>query len=143
MNAIALFRLSIIAPFALTGIGAAYAIVAMSTFPQDWQDIMEWNGDGGIFPRDISTASAWTWVIIGFIALAAILALVNQILLIFYWKPSRLIYMCSCILFYPMMLLFGLSILTPVEYVVYEIAAFFSGITLALAYYSSVAERFK
>jgi len=41
------------------------------------------------------------------------------------------------------MLLFGLTILTPIEYVLYEISAFLSGVTLALAYYSPVAERFK
>lgn len=143
MKVFFLFRLSIIAPVALSGIGIAYAILAESSFSQDWQDIITWNGDGGIFPDDLSTATAWTWVIIGVICLTAIIALLNQILLFFYWKPSRTIFLFSCILLYPAMLLFGLSILTPVEYVLYEISAFLSGVTLALAYYSPVAERFK
>ena len=143
MNAIFLFRLSVVAPVALTGIGIAYAILAEPSFSQDWQDIIAWNGDGSIFPDDLRTATAWTWVIIGVICLAATISLLNQIFLFFFWKPSRTIFLASCILLYPAMLLFGLTILTPVEYFLYEIAAFLSGVTLALAYYSPVAERFK
>jgi hypothetical protein len=124
-------------------VGAAYAILAESSFSQDWQDILAWNGDGGIFPDDLSTAPAWTWIVIGIIGLAAVVALVNQVLLFFYWKPSRLIYFVSCVLLYPAMLFMGLWIFTPFEYVMYEMAAFISGITLALLYYSPVAERFK
>ena len=53
-----------------------------------------------------------------------------------------MIFLITSILLYPAMLLFGLSILTPVEYVLYEIAAFASGVSLALAFYSPVAKRF-
>ena len=143
MNVFTVFRLSVVAPIVLSGIAVAYAILAEASFFQNWQDILAWNGDGGIFPDDPSTASIPTWIIIGCIGLTVVVALVNHVLLFFYWKPSRAIYFVTCILLYPSMLFMGLSIFTPVEYVLYEVAAFISGITLALAYYSPVAERFK
>lgn len=143
MNVFHVFRFSVVAPMVLTGIGVAYAIVAESTLPGNWQDILTWNGDGGIFQNDPSTTPLLHWVVIGFIALVAVITLLNQILLFFYWKPSRIIYLASCVGFYPMMLLSGLIILTPLESMLYELSAFISGITLALAFYSPVAERFK
>lgn len=143
MNAFLLFRVSVIAPLILSGAGVAYALLAEASFSRDWQDVIAWNGDGDVFPDDPATASVWTWIFIGFFGLAAVVALVNQVLLFFYWKPSRTIYLASCILFYPALLFMGLSILTPVEYMLFELSAFVSGITLALVYYSPVAERFK
>ncbi|MEM9479188.1 MAG: hypothetical protein AAGA58_05930 [Verrucomicrobiota bacterium] len=143
MNVFTLFRVSVVAPILLSGMGVAYATFSQASFSQDWQDILAWNGDGGILPDDLSTAPVWVWIVIWFFGLCALVVFVNQILLFFYFKPSRTIYLVSCVLFYPSMLLWGLSILTPMEYVMYEVSAFISGITLALVYYSPVAERFK
>jgi hypothetical protein len=143
MNIFSVFRLSVVAPIVLSGIGVSYAILAEASFSQDWRDILAWSGDGGIIPDDLGTAPVWTWILIGFFGLAAVVALVNQVLLFFYWKPSRTIYLATCILLSPAMLFMGLSILTPIEYMLYEVSTFISGITLALAYYSPVAERFK
>ncbi len=143
MTVFSVFRISVVAPIVLSGIGVAYAILAEDSFSQDWQDILAWNGDGGIFSDDLSTASISNWIILGCVGFAALVALLNQVLLFFYWKPSRAIYLVTCILLYPAMLFMGLTVFTPVEYVLYEIAAFISGMTLALAYYSPVAERFK
>ncbi len=142
MNVFFLFRLSVVAPVALTLGGVAYSILAESSFSSEWGDILAWNGDGGMLPDDLGTASGWTWMVIGLLGLAALAALVNQVLLFFYWKLSREIYLASCVLLYPSTMFFGLSVLTPVEYMLYEISAFLSGVTLALAYYSPVAERF-
>ena len=143
MNVFTVFRTSLVAPVVLSAIGIAYALLAETSFSQDWQDILAWNGDGGIFSDDFSTTPVWSWIIIGSLGLGTLVALLNQILLFFYWKPSRTIYLVTCILLYPIMLFMGLGIFTPVEYVLYEISTFISGITLALVYYSPVAERFK
>jgi hypothetical protein len=115
---------------------------AHDSFSQDWQDLMAWNGDGGSLPDDLTLAPPHIWLLIGAIGLTALIALVNQVLLFFYWKPSRTIFLVSCALLYPLMLLLGLTIITPVEYLLYELSALFTGISLALAYYSPVANRF-
>lgn len=143
MNVFSLFRISVVAPIVLIGIGIAYAILAESSFSQEWRDIIAWNGYGGIFFDDLNTASIWRWIAIGSIGLVALIRLINQFLLFFYWKPSRIIFSISCIIFYPTLLICGLSVLNPIEYFLYEVSTFLSGITLALAYYSPVARRFR
>lgn len=74
--------------------------------------------------------------------LLAVLLVVNQVLLFFYWGPSRFIYFLSYLLLIPATLLQGLNVFSPVEYFLYEVSTFLSGMTLALAYFSPVAERF-
>jgi len=142
MNAFTFFRLSVVGSVVLSLVAVVYSFAAEGTFSQDWRDLMEWNGDGGIFPDDLEEATVWTWIAWGALLVLAFVSLVNQVLLFFYWGPSRLIYLISCIVIYPTTLAFGLSILTPVESMLYELAAFLSGATLALAYYSPVAGHF-
>ena len=142
MNLFLLFRLSIVLPVILSGAGIVYTMTAHDLFSQDWQDLMAWNGNGGILPDDLSLAPPQVWLIIGAIGSTAAIALVNQVLLFFYWKPSRTIFLVSCALLYPAMLLLGLTILTPVEYLLFELSALFTGVTLALVYYTPVANRF-
>lgn len=143
MNPVFLFRLSILLHWACSGAGILYALVAESFFPQDWQDLMAWNGNGSVFPENLREASVPIGILIGAITLFALISTANQVFLLFFWKPARSIYLASCIIQYPMILLFGLSILSPVEVMFYEMAALLSGVTLALAFYSPVADRFK
>lgn len=143
VNVFTLFRISVVTPLVLSVLGVAYSFLAEPFFPENWKNLIEWSGDGSVFPDDARAASPWIWLLFGLLALLAIALLINQVLLFFYWKPSRGIYLAGCILSYLSTLLFGLNILPPVEYLLYEVATFLSGITLALAYFSPVAERFK
>jgi hypothetical protein len=143
MNVFLLFRLSIILPLILSGAGVIYAFTARESFSQDWQDLMAWHGDGGILPDNLSTTPLSIWIVIGAFGVVTLVALINQVLLFFYWKPSRIIFLASCILLYPTALLLGLTVLTPVESLLYELSTLITGITLALAFYSPVAERFR
>ena len=142
MNAFTLFRISVVAPLLLSLAGVVYAFFAEATFSQDWKDIFAWNGDGGLIPHSLEDASIGTWIFVLTVGTVALVAFLNQILLFFYWRRSRLIFVITSAFLYPAMLFLGLSILTPVEYVLYELSAFFSGISMALAYYSPVALRF-
>jgi hypothetical protein len=143
MNPFLLFRLAVVLPLILSGAGVIYALAAQELFSQDWQDLIAWNGDGGILPDDWSGTPLTIWLVIGAFGLISLIALVNQALLFFYWKPSRTIFLVSWVLLYPATLLLGLTILTPVENLLYELSALMTGVTLALAYYSPVAERFR
>lgn len=143
VNVFTLFRISVVTPIVLSVLGVAYSFLAEPSFSENWKNLIEWSGDGSVFPEDASATSPWIWLLIGFLGLLAIVTLINQVFLFFYWKPSRGIYLAGCILSYLSTLLFGLNVLPPVEYLLYEVATFVSGITLALAYFSPVAERFK
>lgn len=142
MSPFTLFRISIIAPVVLWIAGVAYSVLAESSFSQDWKDVLAWNGNGGMIPNSLSDVSIAEWAFILSVGLTAVVAVLNQILLFFYWKPSRVIYLVTSILFYPTILLCGLTVFTPVEYMLYDLATFISGVSLALAFYSPVAQRF-
>jgi hypothetical protein len=80
MKDYSLFRLSVVAPIVLSRVAVIYSILEQGSFSQDWQDILAWNGDEGFYPVDPSTAPLWTWFIIGVLELAAVVAVVNQVL---------------------------------------------------------------
>jgi uncharacterized membrane protein (DUF485 family) len=84
-----------------------------------------------------------SWAFMILVAVMALITLVNQVLFYFYWRHSRIIYLISFMTSFLATLLLGVSITTPVENVLNEIATFLSGIALALAYFSPVAERFR
>ena len=143
MNPFLIFRLSVVAPIPLCLASAMYASWAEPSFSQNWRDLIAWNGDGGMLPNDFTDASMMTWAYIIVLAVTTLTILVNQVLFYFYWRHSRIVYLISYIILYPLLLLSGISILTPVEYVLYDLATFVSGMALALAYFSPVAERFR
>jgi hypothetical protein len=143
MNPFVLFRLSVVAPVPLCIAGVVYASWSYSSFSQNWRDLIAWNGDGGMLPNYFTDASVMTWAFMALVAVMALITLVNQVLFYFYWRYSRVIYLISFITSFPATLLLGLSITTPVENVLNQMATFMSGMALALAYFSPVAERFR
>ena len=143
MNAFLIFRLSVVAPIPLCLASAIYASWAEPSFSQNWRDLIAWNGDGGMLPNDFTDASVMTWAFMSLVAVMVLITLVNQVLFYFYWRHSRIIYLISFMTMYPVILFLGISITTPVENVLYDLATFVSGMALALAYFSPVAERFR
>jgi len=142
MNPFALFRFCVVAPLVLTAASVAYSIFAEATFSEQWRDILTWNGHGSVVDLDVESPSIGVIAFAVVLAMIALLALLNQVLLFFYWGPSRLFYLIGCVAFFPTALLWGLTILTPVEYLLLELSTFFTGMTLALAFYGPVAARF-
>ena len=143
MNPFLIFRLSVVAPVPLYLAGVIYASSAEPSFSQSWRDLIAWNGDGGMLPNDFTDASVMSWAFMILVAVMALITLVNQVLFYFYWRHSRIIYLINFMTSFLATLLLGVSITTPVENVLNEIATFLSGIALALAYFSPVAERFR
>ncbi len=143
MNPFVLFRLSVVAPVPLCLAGVVYASWSESSFSQNWRDLIAWHGDGGLLPNDFTDASVMAWVFMFLITVMALMILVNQVLFYFYWRYSRVIYLISFITSIAATLFLGLSITTPVENVLNQMATFMSGMALALAYFSPVAERFR
>ena len=143
MNPFVLFRLSVVFPVPLSIAGVVYASSSESSFSQNWRDLIAWHGDGGLLPNDFTDASVMAWVFMLLVAVMALITLVNQVLFYFYWRCSRVIYLISIITSIAATWFLGLSITTPVENVFNEMATFMSGMALALAYFSPVAERFR
>ncbi len=142
MNPITLFRASVIAAPMIAILAFAYTLAASSSFSQDWQDILAWSGNGGILSKgEEIVMTDIVIMILGVILL--IVAVGNQIALFFYWKPSRLLFFILTILGFVVTPFLGLTVLPPIETLGYELATFISGITLAMAYFSPVSEKFK
>ena len=91
MKDYSLFRLSVVAPIVLSGVAVIYSILEQGSFSQDWQDIHSCNTDEGFYPVDPSTAPLWTYFIIGVLELAAVVAVVNQVLFFTGCIPNDLI----------------------------------------------------
>ena len=93
MNVFLLFRLSILAPPLLSLAAVGYALLVERSLSAEWRDLMTWNGDGTFLPGDKAAGSTlgWAlhWALVAAVGLTAIGALVNQVLLFFYWKPAR------------------------------------------------------
>ncbi len=142
MNAFLLFRISVVAPILLCLVAALYVQTVEPSLSSQWSDLLAWNGEGGLLPDGIEGASFLTKLLLVAAGVGMVLLLINQVLFFYYWRYSRIIYLMSCLGSYPFLLLSGLAITTPVEEVLFEMATFLSGIALALAYYSPVAERF-
>jgi hypothetical protein len=136
------FRLAV-ASSLLTSIAAmGYSVWAESRFPQEWRDVLSWNGNGGILPYSFDDMSVGQWMALVFICLLVFVILVNDVLFFFYWRYSRAIYLWTSVLGITVTLMCGLLIMTPIEGALYHASLFLSGIALALAYCSPVAERF-
>ncbi len=143
MNPFNAFRASVVAAAVIAVMTIVYTPAATCTFSQDWQDLLAWSGDGHIFSDREEFAPRTDIAISVLLVVFLIVAVGNQIALFFYWKPSRLIYLCLTIIGYLTVPFSGLTVSPPLETLGYELTNFFSGVTLALAYFSPVAERFK
>jgi hypothetical protein len=142
MNSFTAFRTSIIVAPIIALLALIYTTVAIPTFSQDWQDLLSWAGDGGVFVDGDEFSSSDIALLVGLIALTFV-ALGNQVALFFYWRPSRSIFLGLTILGFVATPFLGLTVAPPMETFGYELSIFISGMTLALAYFSPVAERFK
>jgi hypothetical protein len=141
MNIFTAFRLSVISAPVIALSAIAYTLLATPTFSQDWQVILAWSGDGGILLQDEQFSATDMAVMVTFVAFA-IVSVINQIALFFYWRPSRLILLILTILGFAATPFLGLSVSPPFEALAIDTSVFLSGFALALAYYSPVAERF-
>ena len=138
-----IFRVTLILGPLLAGAAAAYNWVASPGFSQEWQDALTWSGEGGIFPMNEEELTAATLMAAAQVGGFALIALANQVALFFYWGPSRIIYLILCLLGFGVTPFLGLVVQTPLEALLYDLSLFTSGMTLALAYFSAVAKRFR
>lgn len=69
VNVFTLFRISVVTPLVLTVLGVTYSFLAEPFFPENWKNLIEWSGDGSVFPDDAHAASPWIWLLFGLLAL--------------------------------------------------------------------------
>lgn len=142
MTSLQVFR-SVVAASFLTGMAAViYSFGAESGFSQDWQDLLAWNGNGGVFSDNFDDLSATGWVMVVAMLLLLLVAVVNNVLFFFCWRHSRGIYLWTWIAAIGITLCLGLNITTPIEEALLQASTFLSGVALALAYCSPIAEHF-
>lgn len=138
-----IFRMTVVAAPLLVLLGVAYTTLATPHFSREWQELIAQAGNGSIVPaeeEDMTSGSLFlVFQVFGFV----LAAMVNQVALFFFWGPSRHIYAICMVISFAMVPLFGLVVQPPIESLLYEISLFLSGITLALAYASPVAGRFR
>jgi len=145
MSASTVFRMSVVLSPLLAIAGVLYFLTTSPHLSTEWQTLLEWSGDGAMIflnevpenpsPIDITIASAFALILIAIV--------INQIALFFYRSWARTVYLWANIAGFALTPFLGLSIALPLETLFTEMSIFVSGITLALAYFSPVAEKFR
>lgn len=125
-----------------------YTEVARGGFSQDWQDLLAWSGDGGLFPTaetDLDESISRNEIGALVVALSLLfIGLANQVAMFFFWRPSRHVFATLCLVGFVATPCLGLLVAPPIEYFLTELSMFVSGITLALCYFSNpVVNRFR
>ncbi len=144
MSPVIVFRWSLVLSPAAAIAAGIYSFVAASRFPQDWQDLLAWNGDGWWLPiSESDEISTRELLIAGALLAFGLAALANQIAMFFFWSPSRHIYLVLCIIGFGLTPGLGLTVQPPLETLGYELSAFIGGVTLAMAYLPPVSDRFR
>lgn len=137
-----LFRVTVVLGPLLAVGGIVYSVLAASSFPAEWQEALKLAGDGGILPIEEDQLTAGHAVVgLQFVAFALI-ALANQVALFLFWGPSRFIYLLLSLIGFAVLPLLGFVVQPPIEALLFNLSLFFSGMTLALAYFSPAATRF-
>ncbi len=142
MSRLLVFRSVVAGSFLTCVVAAIYSSWAESGFSQDWRDVLEWNGNGGIIPDNSDDLSATGWVFVVALMLWGLVTVVNEVLFFFCWRYSLTIYLWTSLMGIGFTLFFGLSIMSPIEGTLLQASIFLSGIALTLAYCSPIAERF-
>ncbi len=137
------FRILVLASLLSTIGGIAVQFSAVEQVSHDWKTLLEWHGDGGLFERlpDEVSESSGGLVLGVFVAFVAF-ALVAQIGMLFFWPFARLGFLVTTLIWTAMLPMMGLSVMLPIEGMLYGIATLCDGASLAMAYFSPISSRF-
>ena len=122
--------------------GAIYTELSLETYSQDWQDLITWDGDGGVFTNDDDIFATENILYLLFFSSLIVLVSASAVGLYFFKKWARTLTVVLSIVGLFVTYFMGISITTPVETISYDISAFLSGIIIAMAYLSPLNERF-
>jgi hypothetical protein len=114
--------------------------------PEQWESILEWNGDGGItealidsVPEDGPYAALALAPLIGIF----LMSLLFQIGLFFFWRFARFGYVILVGFYVALGAFDGLYIATPLEQALFELTSLVDGAIIAMAYLPPVRDYFE
>ncbi|MDQ3623258.1 MAG: hypothetical protein M3463_12315 [Verrucomicrobiota bacterium] len=141
MSLAAVFRILLVASFIGAFAGLALQPLLAPHLPQDWTDVMAWDGNRGAINFENSHPYAMISAL-RVLGAVLILSVVAQIGLFVFWPPARLLYAAAVALSMAFELLVGLSVLPPWDSFFNAVTYACDGAILALAYASPLSERF-
>ncbi len=142
------FRALLLVSLVATIVATALHFAASSHVSADWKTLLEWDGDGGLIDKvPDEFPSAWgarVLLIVGLIVAIgfALFTLVAQIGMLFFWRFARPGFLVVTVVWIALTPFFGLSVMLPLEGMLYYTATLCDGAALAMAYFSPLSERF-
>lgn len=107
--------------------------------PEDWQTLLEWNGNGSIVEGLIENR----WFLFGVGIPVLVLALASQIGMFFFWRFARPVYAALAAAFVLLTPFWGISVLLPVEAALWELSLLVEGAVIALSYSQPFSSYFE
>ncbi len=141
MSLAAIFRTLLVVSFIGAFAGLALQPLLEPHLPQDWTDVIAWDGNRGAISFENSQPYAMISAL-RLIGAVLILSVVAQIALFVFWPPARLLYAAAVALSVAFESLVGLSVQPPWESFFSAVTYACDGAILALAYASPLRERF-
>lgn len=145
MSAKGVFR-GLLVAYLLFGLGGVLVSFFPGNISADLRTVMEWSGHGAWLDlysqplRDLPV-SLWGLVILQLALL--IVSFGSYIGLFFFWRPARLGYVVTSLLWAATTSISGLSVRLPLEGFFYHIAIICEGAVLALCFTSPIKEYFE
>jgi glucan phosphoethanolaminetransferase (alkaline phosphatase superfamily) len=144
MSLKSLFRTLVVVVPLLAIAALNYSYLAVPSLSDDWQTLLQWNGDGGWVPEDFSDQQTMTpaiiWaVIFGALVIAIILIQAGLFLFKSWARTANLIVTVLSILCVPFL---GLAVYLPIEATLLELAAMAHYFIISLSYFSPLRREF-
>jgi hypothetical protein len=142
------FRLTLHAYWISLIAGIAVWLATKDRVSQDWQDLLGWDGHGGVLglvPTEPESLAGWAGLLT-FLALLGILAVLEiycVVGLFRYRRTARRLFAWLTVLWLALSPAFGLTVTLPWEEPFYALTWITSGAILALAYLSPLRRRFR
>ncbi len=117
-------------------------IIMLETYPIEWQQLVEWNGEGSFFDVDFespSTSSIVIGIIGGLFLIASIASFVGLFIFKRWARTITVILTALTFIGTPFM---GVVVLLPVEAMLFDLSATLYGVMLAMCFLPPISNHF-
>jgi hypothetical protein len=107
--------------------------------PEDWQALLEWNGNGSLVEGWIENH----WLLLGVGLPVVLLVLAAQLGMFFFWRFARPVNAALAAVFVLLTPFWGISVQLPVEAALWELSLLLEGAIIALSYSQPFSSYFE
>ena len=142
MKPTSIFRLLIILSLILPFAGMAYSNLMFESFSAETQDILSWDGHGGVFDTGTEEVSNKELVVVGLAVVLAIAMVIGYLGLFLFKRWGRLTVVIISIIAFLFMPFIGISITPATELLLDDISNIMFGSVIAMSYLPPLSDKF-